>query len=151
MPENAGATEDVVSIWSQVRKIPWRRQWQPTPVFLPKMSYGERSLVGYHPWGCKRVGRDLTTQQKTPWIIYVMCLAQCQTEDWHLMKWLLKKKKKVFLLRVGAGGGGLGRKYIQVQKDPGWLVKNIFHFQRIVLLGTVHFWNFPFQTPSLTI
>ena len=34
-----------------VRKIPWRRAWQPTPVFLPRESYGQRSLVGYSPWG----------------------------------------------------------------------------------------------------
>ena len=30
-----------------VRKIPWRRKWQPTPVFLPGKFYGQRSLVGY--------------------------------------------------------------------------------------------------------
>ena len=30
-----------------VRKIPWRRKWQPTPVFLPEKSYGQRRLVGY--------------------------------------------------------------------------------------------------------
>ena len=36
-----------------VRKIPWRRKWQPTPVFLPRESHGQRSLVGYSPWGCK--------------------------------------------------------------------------------------------------
>ena len=33
-----------------VRKIPWRRAWQPTPVFLPGESHGQRSLVGYSPW-----------------------------------------------------------------------------------------------------
>ena len=32
-----------------VRKIPWRRSWQPTPVFLPGESHGQRSLVGYNP------------------------------------------------------------------------------------------------------
>ena len=32
-----------------VRKIPWRRAWQPTPVFLPGKSHGQRSLVGYSP------------------------------------------------------------------------------------------------------
>ena len=32
----------------QVGKIPWRRKWQPTPVFLPEKSCGQRSLVGYH-------------------------------------------------------------------------------------------------------
>ena len=30
-------------------KIPWRREWLPTPVFLPRESYGQRSLVGYSP------------------------------------------------------------------------------------------------------
>ena len=33
-----------------VRKIPWRRKWQPTPVFLPGESHGQRSLAGYSPW-----------------------------------------------------------------------------------------------------
>ena len=37
--------------WS--RKIPWRRAWQPTPVFLPGETHGQRSLVGYSPWGHK--------------------------------------------------------------------------------------------------
>ena len=31
----------------------WRRKWQPTPVFLPGKSHGQRSLVGYSPWGHK--------------------------------------------------------------------------------------------------
>ena len=34
-------------------KIPWRRKWQPAPVFLPGGSHGRRSLVGYSPWGRK--------------------------------------------------------------------------------------------------
>ena len=36
-----------------VRKIPWGREWQPTLVFLPGDSHGQRSLVGYSPWVCK--------------------------------------------------------------------------------------------------
>jgi hypothetical protein len=36
-----------------VGKIPWRRERQPTPVFLPGESQGQRSLVGYSPWGHK--------------------------------------------------------------------------------------------------
>ena len=35
-----------------VRKIPWRREWQPTPVFLPEEFPGQRSLTGCSPWGC---------------------------------------------------------------------------------------------------
>ena len=34
-----------------VRKTPWRRAWQPTPVFLPGESHGQRSLAGYGPQG----------------------------------------------------------------------------------------------------
>ena len=34
-------------------EIPWRREWQPTPVFLPVKSHGQRSLEGYGPWGGK--------------------------------------------------------------------------------------------------
>ena len=36
-----------------VGKIPWRRKWQPTPVFLPGKFHGWRSMVGYSPWGGK--------------------------------------------------------------------------------------------------
>ena len=32
----------------------WRRKWQPAPVFLPGESHGQRSLVGYSPWGLKK-------------------------------------------------------------------------------------------------
>ena len=47
-PANAGE-EMQVPPW--VRKIPWRRVRQPTPVFLPGESCGQRSLEGYSPWG----------------------------------------------------------------------------------------------------
>ena len=36
-----------------VRKTPWRRKWQPTPVFLPGETHGQRNLEGYSPWGCR--------------------------------------------------------------------------------------------------
>ena len=37
------------------RKIPCRREWLLTPVFLPGELHGQRSLVGYSPWGCKEM------------------------------------------------------------------------------------------------
>ena len=50
-----------MAIWRSVLQLlcclllmglsPWRREWQPTAVFLPRKSYGQRSLVGYSPWG----------------------------------------------------------------------------------------------------
>ena len=47
-------------VQSWVRKIPWRRKRQPTPVFLPGKSHGWRILVNYSPQGC-RVGHDWAT------------------------------------------------------------------------------------------
>ena len=38
-----------------VGKIPWRREWQPTPIFLPGEFHGQRSLVGCGPWGHKEL------------------------------------------------------------------------------------------------
>ena len=43
-----------------VEKIPWRRAWQTTPVFLPRESHEQRSLASYGPWGRKEV--DMTEQ-----------------------------------------------------------------------------------------
>ena len=39
-----------------VRRIPWRRKWQPTPVILPGEFHEQRSLAGYSPWSCKESG-----------------------------------------------------------------------------------------------
>ena len=44
-----------------VGKIPWRRKWQPTPVFLPGEIHGQRGLVGYTPWGHKELGTTEAT------------------------------------------------------------------------------------------
>ena len=53
-----------MQVQSLGHKIPWRRRWQPTPVFLLGKSYGQRSLVGYSPWGRKRVGHDIATNEQ---------------------------------------------------------------------------------------
>ena len=45
-----------------VGKIPWRRKWQPTLVFLLGKFHGQRSLVGYSPIGLQRVGHDRVTE-----------------------------------------------------------------------------------------
>ena len=44
----------------RARKIYWRREWLPTPAFLPGKFHGQRSLAGYSPWGHKEVK---TTEQ----------------------------------------------------------------------------------------
>ena len=54
-----------IEAWGRPGFNPWvgkicRRKWQPTPVFLPGKSHGQRNLVGYSPWGCKE--SDTTEQ-----------------------------------------------------------------------------------------
>ena len=44
-----GESDSLPLTW--VQKTPWRRAWQPAPVFLPGESHGQRSLEGYSPWG----------------------------------------------------------------------------------------------------
>ena len=58
LPAIVGDVKDTGLAW--VRKILCRRKWQPTPVFWPGESHGERSLVGYSPQGCKE--SDTTDQ-----------------------------------------------------------------------------------------
>ena len=50
-----------------VGEIPWRRKWQSTPVLLPGKSHGQRSLVGYSPWGHKE--SDTTERLYLTWVI----------------------------------------------------------------------------------
>ena len=45
-----------------LRKIPWRKEWQPAAVFLPGEFHGQMSLAGYSPWDCKESD---TTEQLT--------------------------------------------------------------------------------------
>ena len=49
--ESAYNARDPVS--TRVKKSPWRRAWQPTPVFLPEKSHEQRRLAGYNPWDSK--------------------------------------------------------------------------------------------------
>jgi len=55
-----------------VGKIPWRRKWQPTPLFLPGKSHGQWSLV---VMGSQRVGHDLMTKKQQIFhCIFIPCL-----------------------------------------------------------------------------
>ena len=51
-PASAGDAGSTPYPW--VRKVPWRKKWQPTLVFLPGESHGQRSLAGYSPGGHKK-------------------------------------------------------------------------------------------------
>jgi len=59
LPAIAGDMRHRFDPW--VRKTPWRRAWQPTPVFLPGESQGQRSLASYSPRGHKESDRTEAT------------------------------------------------------------------------------------------
>ena len=69
-----------------VGKFLWRREWQPTSVFLPRKSHGQRSLLGSSPWSCKE--SDTTGQLTHP---YTYTHRKIQP-NWH------KKKQKILVL-----------------------------------------------------
>ena len=54
--------------------IPWRRKWQPTPVFLPGKSHRQRRLVGYRLWSRKRDGHNLVTKQQQDAVFYLFLI-----------------------------------------------------------------------------
>ena len=51
--DSAGEARGMGLILAWIKKIPWGRKWQPTPVFLPGEFHGQRSLVGCSPYGCR--------------------------------------------------------------------------------------------------
>ena len=76
-----------------VRKIPWRRDWQPIPVCLPGESHGQRSLAGYSPWGRKE--SDTTEQLSAHTLIKVVKIelqpGKAQAGSW----WETEQSQKV--------------------------------------------------------
>ena len=80
-PANVG---DVNLIPGLERSPTWRRAWQPTPVFLPEESHGQRSLVGYSPCGHKESDMTEATEQagvRSPLMCVPHFLPSC-THQW---------------------------------------------------------------------
>ena len=68
-----------------VGKIPWRRAWQPTQVFLPRESHGQRSLVGYSPWGHNWLDTtEATSHLCTEQVEYLFISVQALSIVWLL-------------------------------------------------------------------
>ena len=55
-----------------VGKVPWRRKWQPTPVFLPGQAHRQRSPMGYNPCGYPRVGYSLVPKPLPSCLKYIL-------------------------------------------------------------------------------
>ena len=79
-PGGAGGKESVcqcrrhkrLGFNSWFEKIPWRRIWQPTPVFLPGESHDQKSLSGFGPWDCKE--SDWSNLAYLPYIYIYVCM-----------------------------------------------------------------------------
>ena len=68
-------------------KIPRKREWQPTPVFLPGKFHGQRSQVGYSPCGCKKVGHDWAcTHSNLNYYIFAMKAVEIKAWNDHHQK-----------------------------------------------------------------
>ena len=63
------------------RKIPWRRKWQRTPVFLPGKSHGQRSLAGSSPWDSKEL--DMTERLHYTTLLASQCNSPLSLPRWH--------------------------------------------------------------------
>ena len=95
---NAGDAGSILG-WG---RAPGERKWQPTPVFLPWRSHGQRSLVDSSPWSCRRVGHDWAIKQQWSFIrfwLFIVCLGFQQTTTTSkeksvtilFWKWIIKK------------------------------------------------------------
>ena len=75
-PANAGGLRDL-------RKLPWRRAWQPTPAFLPEDSHRHKSLAGSHLKGCKESDtlKQLNTRHIHSYLVKKKCSGQILPPD----------------------------------------------------------------------
>ena len=89
MLANAGNMRCRFNPW--VKKIPWRRAWQPTPVFLPGESHGQRSLEGYNPEGVK----ELDTMEA----ILHTCIRDTEKQNTCQSHFKNKPKRKTSILK----------------------------------------------------
>ena len=68
----------LLSMFLFPQPIHWGRKWQPSPVFLPGKSHGQRSLESSSPWGHKRVKHDLATKQQQNNLCLYLCTFSIQ-------------------------------------------------------------------------
>ena len=71
-----------------VGKIPWGKEWHPTPILLLGESHGQRSLAGYSPWGHKELDttEPLTLMQAAITACNLYCV--CRHDDFHFKSYL---------------------------------------------------------------
>ena len=83
---NSAVTGDMGLLPGSVGKIPWRRTWQATSVFLPGKAHGWRSLAGYSPWGHKEPDMTEAPEHACTLCVYWVLLAEFCSLKVHLLK-----------------------------------------------------------------
>ena len=93
------------------QKLFWRREWQPTPVFLPGKFHGQRSLVGYSPWSHKRSD---TTERLT---LSLSLVRNVELRSYHQPEEFRKGQKE----RGGSSPYVLPMSQNPLRWNPSWL------------------------------
>jgi len=121
-----------------VRNIPWRKPWQPTPVFLLGKFHGQRGLVDYSPWGCKDL--DMTEQLST----HTQILDRIQQWRLQLLDFCLGGGvffKSFYFFIFGCAGFLLllvfSRACVRTARAALWLWCMVFSLQWLLLLGSM--------------
>ena len=102
-------------VWSLGQEDPWSRKWQPTPVFLPGESHGQRTLASYSPWGHKEsdTTERITLPLAMPWTRNLL--------GWHglLRTWcfFLSTRRKYCEVPLSYLGAGCGDRLFSLWKS----------------------------------
>ena len=143
---------------SWVRKIPWRREWQPTPVFLPGESQEQRSLAGYSPWG-RRVRHDWANNT-----VYKMFFSEKHSATTEKQN-RVRREKMVIILCVCLGSRYHQVKFLQLgdkdlKKQKQLITINLLIIKLKCLLNPHltgpsymmrHCWPIPFPFKALSL
>ena len=95
---NPPASARDMGLIPELGRSPWRRSWQPTPIFLPGESHGQRSLAGYSPWVHKSRTqlRNLAHTHSATWnlVIFLSEIIGIMPEYWLPVRVSLSKTEK---------------------------------------------------------
>ena len=108
-----------------VRKIPWNRKWQTTPVFFPGEFHGQRSQAGYSPWGHKE-------SDMIEWLTYTV---------WH----------QIINCSEPRGKGNIGCKYTYDNKISMWFLFKCNIFPNLVIsLSSIFRLKYVFESKTVS-
>ena len=124
-------------------RSPWRRKWQPTPVFLPGKAHGQKSLVGYSPWRvAKSVRHYLATKQQQQYLTHAPSSPAC---FFLVSRWQAENKLVLDFAEALTGADILKLIPVVMSKEPQHLGHRTLPYLGGFLvpsfpLSPLHFW-----------